>query len=411
MYPTVTVPVDEIISAVAGRNVGIVSNATFWLPEAGNDLAGVIGEAARNVVLLYGEHGFRADGGAGVAPAATGIHESYARRESRDLYSLFTDGTEPGAGLLTDLDQVVVGLPDVGCRHYSYKTVMCVVMQSAAASGKPVVVVDFPNPVGGRVVEGNLPDPAYIHHFQDVVRATRGWEYRPGYVWCAAPMVYRHGMTMGELALWARDSLELDLDLTVIRLDGWRRDMWWDQTGRPWIPTDPSIHTPDTALDFLCTGLFQGTSVAWGIGTGEPFRVLGAPWIEDNRLLEAIRAKDLPGVEWSRAFFIPRWRDEAEGGPPTWGKYAGRECNGIRLHVTDRAAVQTAEVQLSLFEEFLRLYPEQFTFADEARFDCRLEDLQWTRRLQQGEGVRTILPEWREMSRQYERMRSEYLLY
>src|SRR5512135_1414845 len=119
---------------------------------------------------------------------------------------------------------------------------------------------------------------------------------RTPYCWFAAPVAYRHGMTMGELALMAKDHLKLKLDLRIVKMQGWRRSMWWDDTGWPYVPFDPSIYTTKTTLDFQCTGLLQGTTVSWGIGTADPFAVVGAPWIKDDRLLRALREKNLPGV-------------------------------------------------------------------------------------------------------------------
>jgi uncharacterized protein YbbC (DUF1343 family) len=251
--------------------------------------------------------------------------------------------------------------------------------------------------VRGDIVEGNLPDPEYYAK----------WDLRTPYRWYAAPIAYRHGMTMGELALMARDHLKLDLDLCIIRMDGWRRDMWWDDTGWPYIPMDPSIYSVETTLAFLCTGLLQGTTVSWGIGTADPFRVVGAPWIMDDRLLHALRARNLTGVTWSRAHFVPRWHEGL-----LWGRFADERCNGVRLHFTDRNAVCTAEVQLSLIVDLCRLYPEAFDFdMENDRFNCRLEDQQWARRFKAGEGVDSILAEWRAMSKTFEAIRRPYLLY
>jgi uncharacterized protein YbbC (DUF1343 family) len=259
-----------------------------------------------------------------------------------------------------------------------------------------VVVVDLPNPVRGDIVEGNCPDPAY---YTDRDRGTP-------YAWFAAPLAYRHGLTVGELALYARAALRLDLDLEVLRLTGWRRDMWWTGTGWPWVPMDPSIYTPETAHAFLCTGLLQGTSVSWGIGAANPFALVGAPWIRDDRLLEALRARHLPGVTWTRAHFVPRWHEGV-----LWSRFADEPCNGVRLHFTDWNAVETARVQLALIADLCRLYPDEFQFLAEYNFDIRLEDAQWVARWRAGEGVETVLAEWRAAAAQFAARRQPYLLY
>lgn len=389
----VKVPIGDIVEIVRGRKVGALTNATVWIEEVGDDLAGVIKGSARETLLLYGEHGIRGDEGA--CKPLDSTHDEYTDCETRSLYEYRSNVLSTNA--LADLDVLVVGLHDTGIRHYSYKRTMCHLMQSAAALGTPVVVVDLPNPVRGDIVEGNCPAPGFYELL----------EGRTDYCWFAAPIAYRHGMTIGELALMARDHLKLDLDLRIIKMEGWRRDMWWDDTGWPYIPMDPSIYTVETTLGFLCTGLFQGTTVSWGIGTADPFRVIGAPWIKDDRLLHALRDRNLAGVTWTRAHFIPRWH-EGE----LWSRFADTPCNGVRLHFTNRDSVCTAEVQLSLFVELCRLYPDELDFdMKDHRFDCRLEDQQWARRLKAGEGVDSILAEWQAMSRKFEEIRRPYLLY
>lgn len=277
---------------------------------------------------------------------------------------------------------------------------MCGLMELASNAGKPVAVADMPNPVRGDLVEGNFPDAVYFENMG------------PKYSWFAAPITYRHGMTMGELALMAKDRLNLHLDLRIIKMDGWRRDMWWEDTGWLYMPMDPSIYRADTTLAFLCTGLFQGTSVSWGIGTSDPFGVIGAPWIEDDKLLSAMRERSLAGITWSRAHFIPRWKEKA-----LWGRFAGECCHGIRMHITDRDKISTSEIQLSLLVECLRLYPDKFDFCDPKFIpnnywlDKRLEDEQWSRRLKAGEGVETILHEWKQASGEFKKNREKYLLY
>ena len=394
----VEVPIDKIIEAVQGRKVGVLTNATVWLEQAGDDVAGVIRGSARETVLLCGEHGTRGDGGTG--KPKPGARDEYTGCETRSLYEYYSG--RRSADSIADLDILIVGLHDIGCRHYTYKATMGRLMQSAAELGKPVVVADMPNPVRGDIVEGNYPLPDYYKDLEFAKGVT-------DYIWSPAPIAYRHGMTIGEMALMSRDSLGLDLDLRVIKLEGWRRDMWWDDTGWPYVPMDPSIYNTETTLGFLCTGLFQGTTAAWGIGTANPFCVVGAPWIKDDRLLRALRERHLAGVTWTRAHFVPRWREPQSR---LWSMFAGQPCNGVRMHFTNRDIVCTAEVQLSLLVDLCRLYPENFDFEMEGHeFDRRLEDPQWSRRLKAGEGVDPILAEWKAMSKKFEEIREPYLLY
>ncbi|MBM4081092.1 MAG: DUF1343 domain-containing protein, partial [Planctomycetes bacterium] len=406
----VTLPIDEIIAAVQGRKVGLLTNGVFWLEQAGDDLTGVVKRACRELVVLYGEHGPRGCEGGGEPSsrkskrldAKTRIElDPYLRCEIRNIAALAKD---PDLQAISDLELLVVGMPDIGCRHYTYKGAGSHLMAMAAKLGKSVIVVDYPNPVGGELVEGNYPDPIFYKNLEAQGKRT--------FLWFGAPLTYRYGMTMAELMLMAKDYLKLDVDLRVIKLQGWRREMYWQDTGWPYLPLDPSIYTADTTLAFQCTGLFQGTSVSWGIGAANPFEVIGAPWIEDDRLLEALRRRNLPGVTWLRAHFVPRWVGERT----TWKRWAGQVCNGVKLHVTDRRALRAAQVQLTLLVELFRLYPDKFRFVvhtftgdneperDHWPTDHRLEDEQWADRLEAGEGVDTILAEWQAASRKFEEM-------
>ena len=403
----VRVPIEEICAAVRGLRVGLLTNGTFWLEEAGDDLTGLVKGACRELVVLYSEHGPRGCEGGGEAGARD--FDPYLGCEVR-LLPLLSDHRD--SDLVADLDLLIVGMPDIGCRHYTYKASASHLLELAAQVGRPVVVVDFPTPVGGALVEGNFPDPAYYPKMAAQEDQTFAWS------WFGAPLTYRHGMTMGELALYAREHLKLELDLRVLKLAGWRREFWWSDTGWPYIPQDPTITAHDTPGYFLCTGLFQGTTLSWGIGASEPFRVLGAPWIEDDRLLRALRAHNLPGLTFSRAAYMPRWSGEQN----LWGRYAYEVCNGVRLHITDRQALRTAQVQITLLVEMFRLYPDQFRFehfdffgtndrTDHGPTDHRLEDEQWTNRLEAGEGVEAIWSEWQAASREFDARRQPYLLY
>ncbi len=389
----VLVPIDEIVAAVKGRKAGVLTNATVWLEQIGDDVAGLVKRHAKKTVLLTAEHGIRGDGGAGKPQPCT--YDAYSGCEIRG--SLYDNIDYRPSDIIADLDVLVVGMYDIGSRHYTYKTAMCHLMETAAKAGKPVVVIDLPNPVRGDRVEGNYPVPDfYTKHFTACK-----------YIWCGAPITYRHGMTIGELALMSKAHLKLDLDLRVLKMQGWRRNMWWDDTGWPYLPFDPSIFTPETTLGFLCTGLLQGANVSWGIGTADPFRVIGAPWINDDRLLGALRQRKLAGVTWTRALFMPRWREPKSC---MWNTYSYRPCNGVRIHFTDRNAVRTAEVQLSLLVELCRLYPKKFKMKRE-EFDNRLEDPHLVKRLKAGEGVETILAQWKADNKKFEQIRKDYLLY
>jgi uncharacterized protein YbbC (DUF1343 family) len=397
----VYIRIKDIIQSVEDCNVGVLTNGNFWLEEAGDDLTGIVKGACRKLVVLYGEHGPRGFESGGLPSNQTFDH--YLNCEVRNVSTHFFEDFD--SSLIADLDLVIVGMTDIGCRHYTYKRTMCSIMEAASELKKRIVVVDFPNPVGGLLVEGNVSDFGYWNQ--------QPRKYRSSPYFCA-PIPYRHGMTIGELALLFKEYLQLDLDLEVIKLEGWKRNMYFEDTGYPYIPLDPSIHTMGTTIAYLCTGLFQGTSVSWGIGSGEPYHVIGAPWIDDDRFLDVMREHNIPGVTWSRAHFVPKWSKERG----SWKRYAGELCNGVRLHITDTSLLRTARVQLTLMVELLRIYPTDFNFCvgdclkeDFSGMNNRLDGEEYTDRLKKGEGVDTILCEWEEQSKEFEMKRKPFILY
>src|SRR5712692_1257152 len=213
--------------------------------------------------------------------------------------------SEPRA--LDGLDALVIDLQDVGARYYTYNWTMVLAMQAAARVNLPVIVLDRPNPLGGERLEGNWPEA--------------GWGSFVGLY----PLPIRHGMTMGELAGYLNDTHALRCDLTVVPMLGWKRGMLWEDTGLPWVAPSPNMPTPDTARVYPGGCLIEGTNLSEGRGTTRPFEWIGAPWLDGHRYANGLNALGLPGVAFRPARF-----------EPTFHKWAGRVCEGVQVHVTDR---------------------------------------------------------------------------
>jgi uncharacterized protein YbbC (DUF1343 family) len=223
------------------------------------------------------------------------------------VHSLYGEHREPTSHMLNGLDVLVVDLQDIGTRYYTFIWTMYLCLKACAQEGIPVVVFDRPNPINGVTMEGSLPDPSY--------RSFVGLH----------PIPVRHGKTIGELALMFRDEAFPKCDLVVLPMEGWKRTMWFDDTGLPWVLPSPNMPTLDTATVYAGMCLLEATNISEGRGTSRPFELFGAPWICGDDFAAALNALGLPGVYFREAYF-----------QPTFHKYAGQICAGAQLHVTDR---------------------------------------------------------------------------
>jgi uncharacterized protein YbbC (DUF1343 family) len=230
------------------------------------------------------------------------------------LYGRDAASLRPTPESLDGVDLVVFDVQDVGARYYTYQATLGYVMQVAGARGTKVVVLDRPNPIGGVAVEGGTVRPGYDSFVG------------------AFPMAVRHGMTVGELARWFVATCGVRCEVEVVRCDGWRRDQWFDETGLPWVYPSPNMPTLDTATVYPGTCLVEATNVSEGRGTTRPFHLIGAPWLDPQRLVVAMEraAADagLRGVLFRPAAFVPGFQ-----------KHAGRSCVGVEIHVVDRTAL------------------------------------------------------------------------
>jgi uncharacterized protein YbbC (DUF1343 family) len=261
---------------------------------------------ANDVTLaaLFGpQHGFHAD------LQDNMIESPHARDACRQVpvYSLYSETREPTAEMLQGLDLLLIDLQDVGTRVYTFVYTMANCMRAAARANLPVIVCDRPNPIGGVGVEGPVLEPGYESFVGQF------------------PIPLRHGMTIGELALLFNAEFGLGATLQVERMEGWQRDMHFDQTCLPWVMPSPNMPTLDTAFVYPGAVLFEGTLLSEGRGTTRPFEVMGAPWLQAERLSAALNGYRMPGV-----YFRPVWFE------PTFQKHAGKTCGGCQLHVTNR---------------------------------------------------------------------------
>ncbi|ADB35082.1 conserved hypothetical protein [Kribbella flavida DSM 17836] len=317
---------------LAGQRVGVYSNPTGILNDLSHIVDAMHASGKVNVVAAFGpEHGFRGSAQAGSAEGdhvdkRTGImvYDAYGANAAK-LQTIYAK-----AGVET----VVFDIQDVGVRFYTYIWSMYEAMVAAAKSGLKFVVLDRPNPVGGSA-DGTMMLPGYTSGV--------GKE----------EIIQQHGMTVGELArLFNAEYLALDTggpvvqDLQVIEVEGWKRDQLFAETGLPWVLPSPNMPTPDTALLYPGTCLFEATNMSEGRGTTRPFELIGAPYV-DYRWAEALRTKNVPGIEFREAYFNP-----------LISKNANKLCGGVQVHITDPERVEPILAATHMMIEAKRLYPD-----------------------------------------------------
>lgn len=243
------------------------------------------------------------------------------------VWSLYAETRKPTPRMLDGVDALIVDITDVGTRVYTFIWTLYLAMEACAELGKRVIVLDRPNPIGGDAVEGNLLDPA--------VRSFVG----------LAPIPMRHGMTVGELAIWFRKRCGVDCGLTVVRAKGWERERDFAATGLPWLMPSPNMPSVDTALVYPGGVLLEGTNASEGRGTTRPFELFGGPWGKPEELARELNALDLPGAHFRPVVYVP-----------TFHKWAGVNVNGAFLHVTDGRVFRPYRAGLAILSTLWRLY-------------------------------------------------------
>jgi uncharacterized protein YbbC (DUF1343 family) len=369
-----------------GRRLGLVANPTSVTGDLTHAVAALHGSRAFRLEALFGpEHGIWAN-----AQDLVEVDDSRDPRTGLPVHSLYGKMRVPTRPMLAGLDAVLFDVQDVGSRYYTFAYTMLHLLEACAAAGVTVVVLDRPNPLGGQVVDGNVLDPDY--------RSFVGLH----------PLAVRHGLTVGELALVFRAELRLDVDLQVVRMQGWRRRMHFEETGLPWVLPSPNMPTVDTAFVYPGGCLIEGTNLSEGRGTTRPFELVGAPWLDPWALARDLERERLPGVRFRPVFFTP-----------TFQKHAGRVCGGVQVHVLDRARFPAFLTYLLLVHHARRQDAKRFAWRDppyeyelvRRPFDILCGTDRVRRAIEDGVSPRTLQPAWRREAAAFRRRRAAHLLY
>jgi uncharacterized protein YbbC (DUF1343 family) len=320
---------------VEGRRVGLLVNPVS-VDHRLRHAIDLCVDAGLSLARLFGpEHGVR--GEAQDMETVGWSRDAITGLPCVSLYGADEASLRPRQEHLDGIDVLVIDLQDIGARYYTYVYTAAWCAQACGERGIDVVLCDRPNPLGGLMIEGNLVLEGY--------RSFVG----------ASPVATRHAMTYGELLRLFLARQEIACDLHVVPMEGWRRDLWYDQTGLPFVMPSPNMPTPDTATVYPGQCLLEGTNLSEGRGTTRPFELFGAPWLDAQALAARLEARQLPGCAWRLASFKPMFQ-----------KHAGQICRGLQLHVTDRDRFQSLRTTLAILQDTLALHPEDFSWRAEA---------------------------------------------
>lgn len=313
-----------------GRRIGIVTNQTGFTGDARQSTVDALA-ALPGVTLaaLFGpEHGVRGD-----VQDALAIDHSIDAATGAPVYSLYGETKQPKPEWLEAIDLLIYDIQDVGCRYYTYLNTLGYMMQAAEAQGIEMLVLDRPNPINGLDVEGPILASG-ISSFVGMY-----------------PIPVRHGLTIGELALFLRDTRYPGCSVDVSRMTGWRRHFYFDDTGLPWFTPSPNLPTLDCAVIYPGLCLFEGTNLSEARGTTHPFEWFGAPWVDAPALARDLNSRNIPGAAFRPVYF-----------EPTYSKHLGVRCAGVQTHVTDRALFKPFSAGLHAVDAVMRLHPDDFAF-------------------------------------------------
>lgn len=336
---------------------------------------------------LFGpQHGIRGD----VQDNMIETAHSIDRKTTLPVHSLYSETREPTEAMLRDVDVLVFDMQEVGCRIYTFVYTLANCMRAAARFGKRVVVCDRPNPINGVGVAGNTLEPEYASFVGQF------------------PLPTRHGLTVGELARMFKEHFSIGCDLEVVPMNGWRRELWHDETDAPWVLPSPNMPTLESATVFPGTVHFEGTQVSEGRGTTRPFELIGAPYIDADEYAGNLNALNLPGVFFRSCVF-----------QPTFQKHVGVSCGGVQIHVTDRDLFEPVFTGIAMVKLVHDMYPNEFRWKeppyeyvyDKNPFDVIAGTNKIREAFEQGVELDAIAETWKRPLLEFKQLREPFLIY
>ncbi len=363
---------EQSFAPLRGKRIGLITNQTGRNCN-GRRTVDVLAnaEGVKLVALFSPEHGLE-----GIVNEGN-VGESVDAKTSLRVYSLYGKTRRPTDEMLKGIDVLVFDIQDAGVRYYTYETTMAYAMEEAAKRGIEFVVLDRPNPLGGVSVNGPMLDADRLSF--------------EGYF----PLPLRHGMTMGELAQLFNAEKKIGANLTVVPMKGWRREMWFDETGLEWVNPSPNLRSLTGNTLYPAVELLRAGGVSVGRGTATPFELFGAPWVDGDMLAAYLETRHIPGVRFHATKFAP-----------TEDVHANEIGRGVRLEVTDREKLDAGRLGVELLSALWKLHREQFQLEKCTRLLGSKETLE---RLREGDEPDEIAEEWDLGA--FRALRAKYLLY
>lgn len=376
------------LDLLQGKRVGLVTNHSAVVEKA--HLIDLLYESEIEIIALFGpEHGMRGD-----AEDCEKVEDSIDEKTGTPIFSLYGAKHEPSSKMLENVDVLIFDIQDIGARFYTYTSTLGYALQAAAEHNIPFIVLDRPNPLGGNSAEGFVLEP--------------GFETFLGLY----PIPISHGLTVGELAMMIKGESMLDgleeLDLQVVQMKSWRRDMLWPETGMSWISPSPNIPTFETALIYSGACFFERTSASEGRGTQNPFIQLGAPWVDGKALASELNNKNLPGLKFESVSFTPKCIEGMDSNP----EWEGVLLEGIRYHVTNPYSVKPVAAGIHVLQTF---YTESKQKGEYNFLSPTVKKLAGTDRLykmvEAGKPVTEIIDSWVKEVKVFKKKSNKYFLY
>ena len=378
----------ENFDLIKNKKLGIATNHTAVLSNGVHLVDTLHSIKEVEITALFGpEHGIRGDN-----PAGTTVENGIDPKTGIRVYSLYGQDRKPTKEMLKDVDVLIFDIQDVGARFYTYISTLFYTVQAAAENNIPLIVLDRPNPINGIYVDGPIRKPE-LNSFVGI-----------------APIPIAHGMTVGELAKYfIGEKLigeKLDVDLTIIKMKNWDRNLFYDSFQSSWIKPSPNIPSLDAAIVYPGSCLLEGTNVSEGRGTDEPFLTIGAPFVNSNELAEELEKQNIEGVTFESISFTPIEITGFVSNP----KYKNEKCNGIRIKITDRDKFESVKFGIKLIAALHKLYPNEFKFRNDS-FDRLAGDKSVRQKIIEGISGEEIIKSYQNELNGFKEIRKKYLLY
>jgi uncharacterized protein YbbC (DUF1343 family) len=387
MRERVTLGIDvlarEGFSRFRNQRIGLIINPSSVDSTLSSTLDIFVKGKVKLTALFGPEHGIR--GELQDQEVSPGFMDT---RSGIPTYSLYGEHLAPDKPMLKNVDTLVFDIQDVGARYYTFIWTMELAMEKAAQYKKKFVVLDRPNPINGIDIEGPV--------------LKKGYESFVGLF--SIPI--RHGMTVGELSHLFKKELKIGIDLEIVKMEGWKRDLWFDETGLWWVSPSPNMVTLSTAIVYPGMCLLEGTNVSEGRGTTKPFEYFGAPWLECERVMDFY--KEQRGCRLRPLCF-----------KPLWNKYKGEDCFGFQIHVTDRSVFKPVRTALEIIRAIRESHQDSFRWRDppyefeekKVPFDILVGNSSIREKIDKGCSSSVLARSCRDGLKEFKRLSEEYFLY